>query len=141
MKQVFSIKEFLITRPKNIGVDIADKLFWNHIIPMIPVRNELGLSITASLRSGYRPKWYELAKGRNGSSQHVFKGKGAVDWTCKDFTKNKDELLRLIIKHTEYTRICVYKGFIHCDYKATPANLRRVYEYQNKEWKFIRNAA
>ena len=142
MKQVFSITEFLITRPKTVDVKIADKIFWNHIIPMIPVRNALGISVTASAHSGYRPKWYELTKRRSGNSQHVFEDKGAVDWTCKNFTENKDEFLRLIIKHTEYKRICIYESFIHCDYKQTPANLIRIFTYDkdSKEWKYLRNA-
>jgi len=139
MKHIFSIKEFLITRPKTIDVDIADKLFWHHIIPMIPVRNEMGISVTASANSGYRPKWYELMKSRSGNSQHVFEGMGAVDWTCKNFSENKDRFLDLIINKTKYKRICVYDTFIHCDYKDTPANLRRLYKYENNAWKFIKN--
>lgn len=140
------LKEFLITCPKTISLDVADKLYQFHIIPMNAVREELGVWVTASQRSGYRPKWYELNKGRSGNSQHIFKeefinGSGAVDWTCKDFYNNKDEFLRLIIKHTKYTRIASYNTFIHCDYKDTKIGKREVYDSdRNSNWKFIKYA-
>ena len=141
-----TLKEFLITRPKTVALDIADKLYQFHIIPMQKVREELGVWITASERSGHRPKWWEFKKGRNGTSQHVYEdewinGSGAVDWTCKDFKTNKNRFLELIIKHTNYTRICVYDTFIHCDYKDTKNNVRQLFEYSydasKDEWKWI----
>ena len=146
MKMFFKLYEFIITKPKTITLEIADKLYWYHIIPMIPVRKALGVSMTASLFSGYRPKWWEIFKKRSGNSQHVFIGKGAVDWTCFDFENNKDELLRLIIEHTEYTRIAIYNSFIHCDYKET-SGVRQLFEYgwdeseKMNKWLFIKNVA
>jgi len=130
---LFKTKEFLITGAKTLSIDIVDKLFWYHIIPCIPVRKELGIPMTASLKSGYRPKWWELRHGRKGGSQHVFLGKGAIDWTCKNFKINKEKLLDLLIKHTTYTRFAIYNGFIHCDYKATPGGDRELYAYEFDE--------
>lgn len=146
------LHEFLITQPKTIVLEVADKLYQFHIIPMQKVREELGVWVTASEKSGYRPKWWEIWKKRDGTSQHVYKdewinGSGAVDWTCKDFKQNKDEFLRLIIKHTNYTRICLYDNFIHCDYKDTPKGVRQLFEYgydteeEKYKWIYLRNAA
>lgn len=131
------LQEFIITGSANISAEIADKLYQFHIMPMQPVRETLGVWLTASEHSGYRPRQWELKKGRSGNSEHTFTGKGAVDWTCKDFVKNKSKLLELIIKHTSYTRICIYDGFIHCDYKLTKSEHREVYTSNSKsQWKF-----
>lgn len=135
MRMYFKLIEALITQPKTISLDIADKIYWYHFIPMTAVRIELGFSITASLHSGYRPRWWELKKKRSGGSQHVFRDKGAVDWTCFKFKMNKDALLMSIIKHTEYTRIAIYNGFLHCDYKQTNSGKREIYTSNSKsEW-------
>lgn len=146
MKKVLfaTLKEFLITQPKTVDIDIADKIYHNHIVPMQKVREELGVWITASEKSGYRPKWWEFRKGRSGYSQHTYiedwiNGSGAVDWTCKDFKINRDRFINLIIKHTEYNRICVYDTFIHCDYKETPDNKRKLYNYDGYKWQFLTN--
>lgn len=125
---LFKLKEFLITKPTTISLDIADKLYWYHIIPMIPVREALGVPITASAFSGYRPEWYEKRRGRSGNSQHVFGGEGAVDWTCKNFSSNKNKLLKLMIKHTGYTRYAIYDGFIHADRKKTQDGRIEIYD-------------
>lgn len=137
-----TLKELIITQPKTINLDIADKLYQFHIIPMQKVREDLGVWVTASEKSGYRPKWWELLKNRSGNSQHIFKdewinGSGAVDWTCKDFKNNKDKFLELIIKHTNYTRICVYSTFIHCDYKSE--NKRQLFKINKGNWEFVKN--
>lgn len=138
----FSISEFLITQPKTVELEVCDKLWKYHIIPMVPVREALGVAIWASLKSGYRPEWYEKNKGRSGDSQHCFKEKGAVDWTCTDFASNKDKFLELIIEHTDYTRIAVYDGFIHCDHKPTTNGKREIYTSNAKsQWKFWKYAA
>jgi hypothetical protein len=76
----------------------------------------LGLPIWPSANSAYRPLSWEKEKGRSGNSQHVFRGNGATDWTCKDFDDNKFELLKHLINETEYTRFAIYDTFIHCDY-------------------------
>lgn len=142
MKIYFKLIEFIITGQKTISIELADKLYWYHIIPMIPVRKLMGISMTASLKSGYRPKWWELKKGRSGNSQHVFENDGAVDWTCFDFETNKEQFLKLIIEHTEYTRMAIYNGFIHCDHRETKGGKREIYKSNsNSEWEFLRYAA
>lgn len=137
-----TLKEFIITDYKSVSLDVADKLYQFHIIPMNIVRGLMGVWVTASLKSGYRPKWWELQHGRSGNSQHVYRdewenGSGAVDWTCKDFEVNKDKFLKLIIEHTKYTRIAVYNTFIHCDYKDTVSGKRELYSSDsNSNWVF-----
>lgn len=134
----FKLSNFNITGD-SIPEIVCDKILKYHIVPMQDVRNELKISIWASKRSGYRPKLWEIAHNRSGDSQHVFIRKGAVDWTCKDFSKNKDEFLKLIIKHTKYTRITVYKTFIHCDYKNIISQRRELYKSgSNSKWKFVK---
>ncbi len=138
------LHEFLITQPKTIDLAIADKLYQFHIIPMQAVREALGVWLSASLKSGYRPKWWERKKKRSGNSQHCFEdewadGSGAVDWTCGSFKANKNRLLELMIKHTNYTRLAVYDGFIHADYKSTPSGKREVYHSDaNSNWTKVR---
>lgn len=150
LKLNFNISEFNISG-KDIPQQVCDKLLHKHILPMHPVREELGISITASLKSGYRSPEWELAHKRNGTSQHCFgqklngkfdpKEDGAVDWTCFEFPNNKDKLLASMIKHTDYTRMAVYKGFIHGDYKPTPSGRREVYTSDAaSNWKFLKYA-
>lgn len=137
-----TLKEFIITGTNQIDLTVADKLYQFHIIPMQAVREELGIWVTASLKSGYRPQWWERLQHRSGKSQHTYiedwqNGSGAVDWTCKDFSENKEEFLRLIIKHTNYTRICIYDNFLHCDFKDN--DKRELFKYDGAEWKFIKH--
>lgn len=141
----FDISELCISGDP-IPVQIADKLLHHHILPMQAVRDELrhlqpGFWITASQKSGYRPYRWEIAKGRSGASQHTFGEKksaaiykdewGAVDWTCTDFEKNKTAFLNAILSKTGYTRLALYKTFIHCDYKARNGK-RYVYDSDAK---------
>jgi hypothetical protein len=135
MKNYFTIRELCITGD-TVPVNIADKLIKYHILPMNSVREELGIPITASQKSGYRPAWWEIAHNRSGDSQHTFEGKGAVDWTCKDFSENKDKLLELIIQNTEYKRVAVYNTFIHCDYKGEGRKLFK--SGSDSHWEFVR---
>ncbi|WP_421977833.1 hypothetical protein [Roseivirga seohaensis] len=118
----FKTEEFCIEQNKPIPQSVATKLWIFHIIPMLVVRTLLDSPIWASQNSGFRPKAYEISKGRSGESQHTFEGesKGAIDWTCKKSLLPK--LLELILEHTNYTRIAVYENFIHCDHKATDGN-------------------
>ena len=134
----FNISDFNISG-EDIPEVVADKILKYHIIPMQSVRNNLNIPIYPSLKSGYRsPKW-EVSRKRNGQSQHCFLGLGAVDWTCADFKKNKEALLASIIIDTNYTRIAVYDGFIHCDYKGVTHGKREVYTSDAKSnWKFLR---
>lgn len=139
MKVYFSISELCIT-DDTVPLVVADKLLKYHITPMNAVREELGIPVTASQKSGYRPRQWELDHNRSGDSQHCFVLKGAVDWTCQNFSGNKNELLRLIIKHTDYTRIAVYNGFIHCDYKTTAEGKRQLFtSNSSSSWTFVKN--
>ena len=135
----FSLSEFNISG-KPIPEDVCDKILKWHIQPMQRVRNVFKKAIWPSQESGYRSPAWEKSKGRNGNSRHTFKGKGAVDWTCSQFTKNNKDLLNLIIEHTDYTRMAVYSSFIHCDYKATSDGQRQVFESTpNSKWTFVKN--
>lgn len=113
-KLYFKISELCII-DGDIPLEIANKLLTHHIWPMNAVRHELGSSITASQRSGYRPKEYEEDRNRSGNSQHCFIDEGAVDWATSGDIK---KMIELIMKVTDYTRICYYpnNGFVHCDY-------------------------
>jgi len=138
MKLNFKISEFNISG-NHIPEKIADKILKWHILPMQDVRNEFGKPIYPSQKSGYRSISWELSRGRNGKSQHTFRQKGAVDWTCMHFGLNKDKLLELIIENTDYTRIAVYNSFLHCDYKPTKSGQRELYTSNSaSKWVFDR---
>lgn len=135
----FKIDEFLIEPSSVIDVHIADKIYKWHIIPMIKVRKKLGIPIYPSQHSSYRSKEYELRKGRSGDSEHTFIKKGATDWTCQDFKKNKDDLLKEMILNTPYTRFAVYDTFIHADYKDTADSTRQLFTSgSDSKWEFIK---
>lgn len=119
-----------------IPQDIADKILLHHIIPLNSVQDALPFEVIVSQESCYRPYIWEIARGRNGKSEHTFgerenkiitDNKGACDITCEDYQKNSMELLLALIKHTDYKRLAIYynwnqeaqahTGFIHADYK------------------------
>ena len=131
------ISELCIT-PDPVPQDVADKLVEFHILPMMKVRADLNMPIWASLKSGYRPEAYELKQGRKGTSEHTFKTRGAVDWTTRDFKNTKERFKDSIIRNTKYTRICIYGGFIHCDYKPTLSGKRELYKSDGKYWSLIK---
>lgn len=132
------ISEFNISG-KPIPEDVADKILEWHIFPMQRVRENFSSPIWASQKSGYRSPHWERTHGRSGNSQHCFRGMGAVDWTCKHFPLNKAEFLKKIIDYTDYTRIAMYNGFIHCDYKPTKSGHRELYSSDSaSNWKFKR---
>jgi hypothetical protein len=144
VKVYFNISELCITGG-TVPLKVADKLLKYHITPMNKVREDLGMAVhcktSEGLHSGYRPQYWEINHGRSGKSQHVFTGKGAIDWRCSDFENNKDELLRLIVKHTKYTRMAVYRNFVHCDYKTTNGSRQLFISNASSEWIFIKNVA
>lgn len=137
----FSIKEFCITgeRPP---LDVAESIIANHINVLNPIREELGASIIVSQKAGYRPKDYEISKGRRGTSQHTFKDKeGNVTGGAADLTSPKlIELITLLKANSSYSRICYYpnNGFIHCDHKPTPNGVRQYFECDSpsSKWRF-----
>lgn len=118
---------------KPIPEYVADKIYLHHLIPLNEVASVVNFGISVSQKSGYRDKEWELAHGRNGTSQHTFDGKGAVDLTCDNFAKNKHALLTALKLHTNYKRIADYGTFYHLDYKGTERALF------NKRWEKIRN--
>jgi len=143
MKVYFTISELCITADP-IPLEVSDKLLKYHITPMNKVRTELNVAIhcqtSKGLNSGYRSKDWEISHGRSGNSQHTFIGKGAIDWRCSFFPTNKTQLLELIIKHTDYTRMAVYDSFIHCDYKTTSDGKRQLFTSDvSSNWTFVKN--
>jgi len=120
MKSFFKIENMVIDG-NTVPLDVADKLREYHIQPMESVRHQLGSAVWASEKSGYRHEQWEKHHGRSGNSEHCFKGPGAVDWKTEQC--KMDELYRLILEHTNYTRICRYPTFLHCDYKSDERQL------------------
>ncbi|WP_421809073.1 hypothetical protein [Flagellimonas sp.] len=114
---------------KDIPQDVADKILDFHLRPLERVQECVSFKISVSQKSGYRPRWWELNKGRSGNSQHCFYGKGATDVTCDDFKDNFNEFLGALIDNTDYTRFAIYDSFIHCDYAMQDE--RWVF---NKDW-------
>ena len=134
MKLDFTISEFNITG-QPVPQEIADAILEYHILVMQPIRNAINAPIHVSLRSGYRPVWYEKEQGRTGRSQHTYaNGKGATDWAAKDL----DALQDLMLKHTPYTRICRYPTFIHADYKEIEGP-RQYFRSDGGSWTFIKH--
>lgn len=115
----FDLREFCITDAP-VPQIVADKIIKYHMLPMNLVREEFGMPIIVSRRSGYRPMEYERSKGRAGTSQHNFKGLGAADYTHSGDEYDWNEFIRLIIILTDYTRVCWYpnNNFVHCDYSS-----------------------
>lgn len=112
----FSIKEFLVDRVMTtVPVHVVDKIERYHKPIINPIRHEMGVPIQVSGNSGYRSVEWEIASGRDGTSEHTFIGKGAVDYTCEHIELLLDEL-----RASDYMRICYYpeQGFIHCDHKG-----------------------
>lgn len=114
MIKPYNISNFNISG-EDIPQEIADKIIEYHMNPVWDIA--LDLEAYPSQNSSYRSEAWEKARGRSGNSQHTFKGKGATDWTCKDFSNKSNELLERLIEETKYTRFAVYNTFIHCDYK------------------------
>lgn len=110
------ISDFNITG-QPIPESVADKILEYHLKPLecVNIANTK-LNARVSVKSSYRSRAYELKRGRSGTSQHCFFGKGATDITCDDFKNQKDDLLEELIQNTTYTRLAIYKSFIHADY-------------------------
>lgn len=101
-------------------IDVIDKIIKNFMVPLNEMRGELGQAIY--IRSCYRPPAWEKIQGRDGDSQHCFRGEGACDVSL---TPNSSrgalgwkELFMLLDR--EYGRICWYpkEKFFHCDQKG-----------------------
>ena len=116
MKLNFTIAELCISHTQLIPIPVADKILEYHILPMQPIRIQLGFPIWASEHSGYRSPAYERKMKREYISPHQFKEKGAVDWTCDK--KNFYLFVCMMIARHPYKRICLYpeEMFLHGDY-------------------------
>ena len=119
---------------------------------MNKVRSDFGKRIyckdSKGNRSGFRTYRWEVLRNRSGESEHTFgqgpngvidlEAKGAVDWRCDNFQINKNELLKLIIEKTKYTRIVIYPFCFHCDYKKVEEDKRVIYKSNSKnEWTYL----
>lgn len=137
----FNLEEFCIEGVEGVPPQVVDKIWRHHICPVLNVREEIGLPLTASAKSCYRSKEWELKQGRSGNSQHTFgvgepdeeDWLGACDWTFYKAEhrtyENMAKLLKLLAKETRYTRLCRYETFIHADYKLRNDQTR---VYQDK---------
>jgi len=102
---------------KGLPDDVEKKVRLIHRPMLKRVEAATGIALGVSMKSAYRSKQWEISKGRSATGEHTFIGLGAVDITCEDFAKNKTVLLKGLIEHSLYTRLAVYKGFIHGDFK------------------------
>lgn len=91
----------------------------SYIIPLQTLWHTHGIGLVPSARSVYRPKEYELSRGRLGGSLHTFPPgtRGAADLTTHD---GGEVIYHLdsVIEVLPFRRICYYglKNFIHVDY-------------------------
>lgn len=134
MKNYFNFTDFLIDPYYGVPLRVMNAIYKHHLFPINRVRNEIKIPIKVSKNSCYRPKEYELDKGRNGKSQHTFHqehklGIGAADYSASDLNL----LLDGLIKHTNYTRICIYPNskFIHCDYARNTGQRQYFIDYSD----------
>lgn len=126
---------------------IIDKIWKYHILKVAPARQKLGFPFVVSKNSSYRPKSYELQKGRSGDSEHTYQpgpnttGYGATDWTSNADTR-EEQLSRLkkmrdeFVETGAYSRIALYEHhlFLHCDHKEQDGD---IYLY-NEKWELIK---
>ena len=147
----YTISDFCISNDK-IHLKVADSILLFHLMPMNAVQDATPFNVFPSYSkkgqpSGYRPYWWEIARGRSGNSQHTFGerktkilvSKGALDITCEDFATNKDALLDALIEHTDYLRFAIYKTFIHADHKDTHNGKKLIFTSDSaSKWKFVK---
>jgi hypothetical protein len=125
----FDIEEFLIAPDLGLPLDVINKLINLHLPILNDVRAKLGAPL--KINSAYRPVQHELANGRKGDSQHVFKGNGAVDLSASDMKK-----LEQLLFASDYKRVCVYPTFIHCDFKGDERLFYRC-DSSTSNWKLV----
>lgn len=131
----FTISEFIIDPDADdVPVHVADKILNKHIPVLNPIRKKLGTPLHISKNSGYRSPQWELDHGRDGTSEHTFKGDGAVDLTCKtEAIKRLGDLLA----QSEYHRVAWYpdNNFYHCDFKGESRITPLLYIVENGHWR------
>jgi len=133
LKQYFDITEFIIDPAATvIPIQVVQKIDAFHKPVLHDIRSDLGVPVIISKYSGYRTIDWEKSRGRDGTSQHTFNGKGAVDVRSN---KRFEQLLELLI-HSAYMRVCYYPclGHIHCDYASSTKQY--FVADRNKEWHF-----
>lgn len=106
---------------KGLPVLVEMKVRAFHMAPLVQVdrvmHKKCGVRVYVSIKSSYRSPEWEEKKGRSKYGEHTFRNMGATDITCDDFEDNKEVLLEVLKKETNYTRLAVYDTFIHGDYK------------------------
>lgn len=138
-KLYVTIPELLIIPDIRLTGPIAHELM-KHCVFLSDVRAKSGKPLLISRNSGYRPRYYELKRGRSGNSEHTkfdMPDRGAVDIVYDQHQ------LQLIYDSDFYTRICYYpnNGFFHCDRKPTDNAKLKYYECESPSspWKFIQH--
>lgn len=144
MKEIIPSDLCITTDP--VPVQILDKIYKFFVKPLNKAQEALGIQIKISQKSGFRPYWYEKARGRSGGSQHTFGQRekiilknqdGAADITCEDFEKNKWKLLQALVDNTPYLRFAMYKTFIHADLRDLKQGRKRLFtSTSNSVWTF-----
>lgn len=141
-KNYFDIDEFFIDKElrdsyADIPVHVVNKIINHHLPILNDVRDKMNAPVWISKNSGYRSVQWELDHGRSGTSEHTFRGDGAVDVTARNM-----QLLLKYMMESDYKRICYYpeQGFIHADQKGTnyhyfEANPQGVWTYKGKRKK------
>lgn len=148
----YVISDFCISNA-DIPKKVADAILLYHLLPMNAVSDAVDFDVYPSYSvkhqpSGWRPYVWEIARGRNGKSEHTFgqrktqiipNQKGALDITCENFQENKSKLLEALIENTEYLRFAVYDTFIHADYKDTHNGRRLLFtSTKSSKWTFVK---
>lgn len=126
-KPHMKISEYIIRPDLPVPVDVMDKIYEYHAVPVSRVREEMKAPVFVSQNSGYRPEQHEISKGRSLTSEHMFKPidrPGSEGYGAADYTADSDDMgsfLRLMAELTDYTRLCLYPNvstpFFHCDYR------------------------
>lgn len=141
----FKFENFVIDPAGGAPLEIIEKIFKYHMLPMWELRLRLNGPIWASQHSSYRSKEWETAKDRDPEStgrdwsQHTFVHLGATDWTCQP--TDWREFLRLLVTHSPYKRLAHYGDFIHGDYKTATGPVKQADRiYYDQSWNRITEA-
>lgn len=117
-KQYEDPREWSITREMP-PVEVWARILQYHITPVVSLFHAEGIALLPSRGSCYRPKEWELSKGRSGISLHTFPGvsRGACDLVRAD-GQAVESVLDLLVFNGPWRRITLYPSdrFIHVDY-------------------------
>src|SRR6056297_1408588 len=112
MHSIHDIKSYDITG-KGFDRNIEQMVRVCHMAPLIKTEPALqqmcgtDIKVYVSLKSSWRPVWWEKLKKRSGYSSHTYNFMGATDITCDNYPQNWKLLLDALIKNTSYTRLAV----------------------------------